>query len=77
VITSAPFEKNIYYPDQKIVVHFDCDSSKCDKPVKLFKLKLKRKLLLSYGHIHHGYETSSSSFLVVEKAEGCPTRSKV
>jgi hypothetical protein len=30
VITSVRFEKNVYYPGEKIVVDFDCDNSKCD-----------------------------------------------
>ena len=41
--TMIKFEKNTYTPGEKITVRFICDNSMCDKSVKSFKLKLKRK----------------------------------
>jgi hypothetical protein len=50
-----------------------CDNSKCSKPVKSFKLKLKRKFFLSY----QGKKNTSShfsSFLSKVQVEGCDAR---
>ena len=37
-------EKLTFAPGEQIIVKFDMDNSKCKKPVKSFKIKLKRKV---------------------------------
>ena len=43
-ITNVVFDKQQYYPGEKVEVKLDCDNSKCSSAVKSFKIKLKRKI---------------------------------
>ena len=42
--TTISFDRIHYYPGEKCTVKIVCDNTKCDKAVKSFKLKLKRKV---------------------------------
>ena len=44
-LTKITLAKDQYYPGEEIVVHIDCDNTKCAKAVKNFKVKLRRHLL--------------------------------
>ena len=76
-ITRIKFERNIYLPGELIAINVDCDNTKCSSAVRSIKLKLKRKLFLKYGDVIHGHETSASTFLVVDKTEGCAAKERV
>jgi len=46
VITYVVFERNQYYPGDKVNVKIICDNTKCGTAVKSFKLKFKRKVFM-------------------------------
>ena len=76
VRTSIFFEKNTFTPGEKLTVRIDCDNSSCSKPIKSFKVKLKRKISIKQNLVLGSQQFSASTYLVTSKEEGCPAKEK-
>ena len=68
------FEKNVYYPGEKIAVIINCDNSKCSHSVKNFKIKLYRRI--RYRNAISGHFEDTLSLVSSMKEKGCEAGKK-
>ena len=52
-ICKVSFNKNIYYPGERVQIGIDCDNTKCKTSVKSYKFKLFRQLRCREGVSGH------------------------
>lgn len=72
--TTIKFEKNIYFPGDRVRVTFECNNTKCSKAVRAFKVKLKRKFFVQpLGK--HSVPSHFSKYILSSRTEGCPANS--